>query len=146
MDIKKVVEAKSVEDLEKLEKEMLDEMKKEQKDEDEIIHAIQDIVSSLMVFEKASAVINGTRYMVKVKIAEMNGHVMDSKGNAVVHRQVVLMASDIVKAEIMSGRYFPAIARVDYNYDLTHKGNITAAVEGWVRHITGTVKPEMLEE
>ena len=103
------------------------------------VHAVQDIVSSLIVYTKASTEINGKRYMVKTTVCETGKTLQDAKGKQ-IKRQVVLMAMDVVKAEIIRrGRYIPCIVRVDYNYDLNQKGNITAAVEGWVRHITGTI-------
>ena len=146
MDISKIVNAKSIEDLNKLEKELNDEINKELKDEEEIIHAIQDIVSSLIVYEKASAEINGRKYLIKTTVIETGQTVIDAQGKKQSGRQVILMAMDVLKASIMPKQYSPCTVRVDFNYDLTMKGNITAAVEGWVRHVTGTIKPEMLED
>lgn len=144
--MEKFKDVKNLEDLDKIQKEMLDEIDNGIKKNEEIVHAVQDIVSSLIVYSKASAEINAKKYMVKTTISETGQMVLDAKGNKVALRQIVLIAMDVVKASIMTGRYTPCIVRVDYNYDLTMKGNITAAVEGWVRHITGTIKPEMLEE
>ena len=145
MDISKVVNAKSVADLELLEKEMKAEIDKELKDEEEIIHAIQDIVSSLVIYEKASAKVNGRGYLIKTTVSETGKTVLDAKGQKQVQRQIVLIAVDTIKANLLPKQYTPCIVRVDYNYDLTMKSNVTAAVEGWIRHITGTIKPEMLE-
>jgi hypothetical protein len=146
MDISKIVNAKSIKELEDLENEMRAEIDKELKDENEIIHAIQDIASSLIVYEKASAEINGRKYFIKFKVVRTGQTIKTAKGNEIAHCQIILMASDVLKATLAPKQYLPCIVRVDYNYELTEKGNITAAVEGWVRHITDTVKPEMLED
>jgi hypothetical protein len=146
MDIlDKFKDVKNLEDLDKLQNEMLSEIDKQIKDDEEIVHAVQDIVSSLNIYAKANAEINGKKYMVKTKIHETGQTVLDSKGNKQTQKQVILIAMDVVKAQIMEGKYIPCIVRVDFNPELTMKGNITAAVEGWVRHITGNIKPEMLE-
>ena len=36
--------------------------------------------------------------------------------------------------------------KLDYNDALCFKDNLTVLVEAFIRHITGTIKPEMLEE
>lgn len=136
---------KELDALDKMQKELTDQLDKQLKDEEEIIQAIQQISSSLTIYEKANTEINGTKYMVKTTLVETGETILNDKGKPVIKREIVLMASDILKAEIMRGKYLPLVARVTYNYDLTMKGNITAAVEGWIRHITDTVKPEMLE-
>lgn len=136
---------KELDALDKMQKELTEQLDKQLKDEEEIIQAIQQVASSLTIYEKANTEINGTKYMVKTTLVETGETILNDKGQPVVKREIVLMASDVLKAEIMRGKYLPLVARVTYNYDLTMKGNITAAVEGWIRHITDTVKPEMLE-
>lgn len=136
---------KEIEALDQLRKELEGNLDKELKEEEEIIQAIEQIASSLAIYGKANTEINGIKYMVKASVSNTGRTVLDSKGNKISEKQVVLIAANVVKASIMMGEYSPLIARVDFNYDLTTKGNLIAAVEGWVRHITGTIKPEMVE-
>ena len=138
---------KEIEKLNKLQKELEDQIDKEIRDEEEITHAIAEIVSSLIIYQKASTEINGKKYMVKVKIvSKPYSQKKDKKGQPIQERQVILVAVDVTKATLAPKNYIPCIVRSDYNYELTQKGNITIAVEGWVRHVTGTIKPEMLED
>lgn len=137
---------KQIEALTKAQEELEKQIDDEIKQEDEVIHAIEETVSSLLLYKQANVEINGTKYIVKCKIIETGKTVKNAKGQTEVERQVILMAADKLKAEIMQKRYIPATVRADYNYNLTQKGNITVAVEGWIRHITGLIKPEMLED
>lgn len=137
---------KEIERLNKLQEELENQIDKEIKDEEQVINAIEEIVSSLMLYQKASIEINGKRYLVKVNIVSNGKSYKDEDGKERIERQVVLIAVDTIKANIAQKNYMPCSVRSDYNYGLTQKGNITIAVEGWVRHVTDTIKPEMLGE
>jgi hypothetical protein len=136
---------KEIERLNKLQEELEKSIDKEIKTEEEVIHAIEETVSSLILYQKANIEINGTKYLVKVNIIPTGKVTLDDQGKERQERQVVLIAVDTVKATIAQKQYIPCIVRSDYNYNLTQKGNLTIAVEGWVRHVTDTIKPEMLE-
>lgn len=128
--------SKDLKKLDEIQKHWEKEIDNEIKSEEEIATAIESITDSLYLNNKIKVPFNGTNYMIGLRI-------LNNQDNS---RQVLLIVSDIAKYTILGSKYMPAMVRsdIDERYDI--KGNIRTAVEGWVRHITGTIKPEYLDQ
>lgn len=131
--------------LDKLEEEELNKIKKEEKTESEINNAIIDTVSKLIQSDKCIVDFDNTKYFIKFSVYNTGKFI--NKGNTQYpEKMMVLVASNITKAEIAKGRYIPMTLKIEFNRELTFKGNLTVLVEAFIRHITGKIKPEMLGE
>lgn len=122
------------------EKKLLNEFNEELLSEEILNKTIDDITNKLMANSKALATIDGTQYMLMCRVNDVP--------NQVTHksvRMVLLVASDVNKAERLKGRYIPYNVTAKYDARFEVKANIRAAVEGFVRHITGTIKASMLD-
>lgn len=130
--------------LDKIEKAEIKKLQTEQKTEQEIINAIEEITSNLLLRDVCEADINGKQYLIKFKCVNTGKNIINSKGQEVPEKMMFLAASNIAKSKIYRERYIPMTIRFPFDDDLTFKGNLTVAVEATVRHITGTIKPEEL--
>lgn len=61
-------------------------------------------------------------------------------------KQLIMIVADINKYKIMNEKYSPYMISADIEQNMSEIECIKVAVEGFVRHIYGAVKPEMLEE
>lgn len=137
---------KDLEKLNKIQKEIETDLNDKANEEEEVIQIIEDIISKLVVFDIARVTINNKNYTLKYSIKENGQTKKDEKGAIILGRNLILIAADDAKVKLLQKKYKPCYATVDYNYELSMKGNLIAAVEAWVRHITGTIKVESLEE
>lgn len=135
---------KNLEKLDDIQKSLEKDIDKNIKEEEEVIQIIEDIISKLIVFDTAKVTINKKNYTLKFLIKE-TGKTKNIDGKKVVERNLCLIAADDAKVKLLQKKYIPCYATVDYNYELSIKGNLTAAVEAWVRHITGTIKVDTIE-
>lgn len=145
--------------MDKMEKELkvLDEaqkaweqkLDKEIKDEESIVRTIDSLTDSLYAKNKIRASFNERNFMIGLRVMNVPKNLMNvKKGNVeqVAIKQILLIITDIAKYNILGQKYTPAMVRADVDERYDMKANIRVAIEGWVRHITNTVKPDMLEE
>ena len=135
--------------LDKIEEEWNNKLNKEMKEEEEILSIIDNITSNLLISKRIKSQINDKTFVIAYSTIELPIKYYDSKSKTNKTRKVmhnVLTVIDIDKYKIAQGRYIPLTSKCEY--DTTHdlKANIRVVVEGWIRHITGTIKPEMLED
>lgn len=147
MDIKDIQMQKELDNLDKVQKEWIDKIDKEEKTEQEIINAIDTITSSIVLQGKTRAVVDDVQYALAVKVINVPKQYRDHNGDIKegTGRQIVLVVTNIMIYNIVGNKYTPTIVRSDYDERYDTKANIRAAVEGWIRHITGTIKPEIIE-
>lgn len=133
--------------LEQIQNELMKEIDKEQKTEEDIISAAETIASGLITLGKMGAAVDGKEFMFAFKILEKPKFVLDKDKvkKQIQVKYIYMIVTDVIKYQIANGKYKPFIvdAEMDERYDL--KANLKAAVEGFIRHITGRIKPEMLE-
>lgn len=140
---------KELETLNKVEKEWTDKVNKELKDEEEIARATEDITASLLAHQRVKTNVNGSQYLIGMRVIDLPSTVkilLNNVWQEVPDKQVILVVTDLIKYEIAKGHYSPATVRSEYDFHYDLKANIHTAVEGWLRHITGLIKPEMLED
>lgn len=127
--------AKELEALDKLEKEWQEKMKQEEEKEEEIIRLRDVITDKLMNSSKI-------RISAFDKIFELaivvNANIKPARAKLIV--------VDKARFEIAGSKYKPLQIDAEFDDNYTIKGNLVATVEAWLRHITGTIKPEMIEE
>lgn len=123
---------KDLKKLNEIQKSLEDQLDQEIKSEEEVLSAIDSITDSLYLNNKIRIDFNGTAYMIGMKILK--------------DTQILLIVSDIAKFTILGSKYMPAMVRSDIDKRFDMKANIKTAVEGWVRHVTGTIKPEYLDK
>lgn len=132
--------------LNKIEKAEIKKLEQEQKSEEKIINAIAEITSNLLTKNICEAEINGLQYLIKFRAVNTGNKILNNKGIEVSERRMILAVSKIAASKIYAGRYRPMTITFPFDENLTFKGNLTVAVEAAVRHITGTIKPEVLSQ
>lgn len=146
MDKNKLMAEKELKTLNEIEKHWNDKIDKEIKSEEEIESIVDSISASLYLNQRTSTFLNERNYIIACKIKELPQTIKTKNGTqSILLKQVILVITDKLKYEMFPNNYTPTIVRSDYDKDYDVKANIRAAVNGWVRHITGTIKPEMLE-
>lgn len=146
MDKNKLNAEKQLKMLDKIEEHWNKKIDKEIKSEEEIESMVDSISASLYLNQRSTAQINERDYIIACSIKEIPQSIKTKDGlKSIMVKQVILVITDRLKYEMFPNNYTPAIVRSDFDRDYDVKANIRAAVNGWVRHITGTIKPEMLE-
>lgn len=146
MDMNKLSAEKQLKELDKIEQHWNKKIDNEIKSEEELESMIDSISASLYLNQRTKTMVNEREYIIACSIKEVPQKIPTKDGFEVKKlKQVILVITDRLKYEMLPNQYSPAIVRADYDYNYDVKANIRAAVEGWIRHITGTIKPEMLE-
>lgn len=146
MDRSKLDAEKQLQMLDKIEEHWNNKIDKEIKSEEEIETMVDVISANLYLNQRFKSQINERDYIIACSIKEIPQSIKTKNGlKSIMVKQVILVITDRLKYEMFPNNYTPTIIRSDYDKDYDVKANIRAAVNGWVRHITGTIKPEMLE-
>ena len=95
------------------------------------------IANSLMKTPKVKTNIDGRDYLIAMTIRKI-----PVKKMHMITKEVIEVPED---HKLTGGKYIPytATGKVDKRYSV--RDNLVAVVEGLVRHITGLIKPEILE-
>lgn len=106
------------------------------------------IANSLMKTPKVKTNIDGRDYLIAMtirKIPVKKMHMVTKEVIEVPEDHITIVMADINKHKLTGGKYIPytATGKVDKRYSV--RDNLVAVVEGLVRHITGLIKPEILE-
>jgi hypothetical protein len=122
--------------LEQIQNELMKNLDDESRLEDHIKQSSETIASYLMGHEACNIDINNIPFRIKYKLLDMKN------GNKLIY----MLAANMTKYRITPEKYVPfsISANVDEQYSL--QDNLKAVAEGFVRHITGRIKPDMLEE
>ncbi len=62
------------------------------------------------------------------------------------YNKIIIIAANEIKFQIAGSKYKPFVIESDIQTGYTEKECIIAAVEGFIRHITGNIKPEILDD
>lgn len=122
--------------IDKIQNEILNEMDKEEQIEKHIMISSDEIASQLLLTkDKITAEINNTPYLIKYRVIEKN----DKKF-------LYVMAANMNKNKIAGNKYIPYTVNVEMDLRYSTKDNLKTAIEAFIRHITGRIKPEVLED
>lgn len=131
-----------------VEKELMNELNSEIEQEALLRETCLSIANNLMKTPKVKTNIDGRDYLIAMtirKIPVKKMHVVTKEVIEVPEDHITIVMADINKHRLTGGKYIPytATGKVDKNYSV--RDNLVAVVEGLVRHITGLIKPEILE-
>lgn len=119
---------KELKHLEKIEKHWNKEIDLEIEQEKEIETLRENITSRLL-----------NKSHIKISIFDANYDLVLIIKNE--KKQGFLIVTDIDKFNIAGKKYKPMFIKGDFDTNHTVQRNIAAMVEGWLRHITGRIKP-----
>lgn len=133
--------------LDNMEKEWTDKLNEELKTEEEIEGIIDYITNKLILGGKARAIVDEKNFIIGSRVVKLPNEITenDTKKQIMV-KTTVLIITNIDKYKLLEEKYIPAMVKADYDERYDVKANFRVAVEGWVRHITGTIKPETLDK
>ena len=148
MNLKQFEIEKEIEKSYNIEKEMLKEIDKEIKAEEEIIQDSLAIADALMANSKVKVEIDGRAFMVAMKIVPklvQKIHIVSKEIIEVPEDHIFLIIADINKYNLTGGKYKPYTVEGKIDHDYSMRDNLKTVIEGFIRHITGNIKPEILE-
>ena len=122
-------------DLKLLEQEMIKSMDDELKVETEIREKSAYIGQLLMSSEKIKIEIDEKEFSIAYRI------IKKSKKDILLVVATNLFTYSIAPA----GKYKPYTILVEVDTEYSMQENVTAAIEAFIRHLTGKIKPEILE-
>lgn len=148
MDLKEFELQKQIEKSYEVEQDLVKNLDSELADEERIFATSVSIAEGLIAKTKVHTLINDEPFSIAMKIvpiAVKKMHLVTKEIIEVPEDHIVLIAANVNKYKLTGGKYIPFTAKgkVDKNYSL--KDNVKTVVEGLVRHITGNIKPEILE-
>lgn len=148
MDLQGLNIQKEIENSYKVEQNLKKKLDSELEREQEIIQASLSIAEGLIKTAKVRTQIDGREFSIAMKVQPImvkKVHVTTKDVIEVPEDHIILIAADVSKYQLTGGKYIPftAKAKVDKNYSL--RDNVKTVVEGLIRHITGEIKPEILE-
>lgn len=148
MDMKTFNLQKEIEKSYEVERELIKEIENEEEQEQLLRESCISIADSLMKTPKVRTNIEGRDFLIAMTIRPLpvkKIHVVTKEVIEVKEDHITILMADINKHKLTGGKYLPytATGKVDKRYSV--RDNIVAVVEGLLRHITGLVKPEILE-
>lgn len=148
MDMKTFNLQKEIEKSYEVERELIKEIENEEEQEQLLRESCISIADSLMKTPKVRTNIEGRDFLIAMTIRPLpvkKVHVVTKEVIEVKEDHITILMADINKHKLTGGKYLPytATGKVDKRYSV--RDNIVAVVEGLLRHITGLVKPEILE-
>lgn len=149
MDLTEIQKQLEIDNLNKAEVAWNEKLSKEIKSEDDIILMIEDISNNLLLNNKIRTTVNNKNFIVGCKVANLPEVIFDPITKArkqVLTKTTVLIITNEDRYKLLGQQYVPAMVKSDYDERYDAKANIRAAVEGWIRHATDTIKPEMLDK
>lgn len=148
MNTKQINNASTLKQLKEVEDAWKEKIEKEIKTDDEILTIIESITNALYVEGKTRAIINDTNFIIGSKVAHLPIAVIDpetKERKVCTQKTTILIITNETRYELLRERYLPITVKADYDERYDSKANLRTAVDGWVRHVTGTIKPEMIE-
>lgn len=120
-------------ELNQLQNELTQNIDQETKTDNDIRAASEEIAAALYLSGTTRYSFNDVPYTFK--------SIVDAS-----HNKVIITAANETKYKMMLEKYRPFIieAEIDHNYSV--RQTLTAAIEGFIRHITGNIKPEILDD
>lgn len=148
MDTKGFDIQKQIESSYEVERALREKLETEEEQEQLLRETCLSIANSLMKTPKVRTNIDGRDFLLTMTIKPRpvkKMHVVTKEVIEVPEDHIIILMADINKHKLTGGKYLPytATSKVDKRYSV--RDNIVAAVEGLVRHVTGMIKPEILE-
>lgn len=148
MDTKGFDIQKQIESSYEVERALREKLQTEEEQEELLRETCLSIANSLMKTPKVRTNIDGRDFLLTMTIKPMpvkKIHVVTKEVKEIPEDHILILMADINKHKLTGGKYLPytATSKVDKRYSV--RDNIVAAVEGLVRHVTGLIKPEILE-
>lgn len=148
MDTKGFDIQKQLENSYEVERALRNKLESEEEQEELLRETCLSIANSLMKTPKVRTNIDGRDYLLTMTIRPIpvkKMHIVTKDVIEIPEDHITILMADINKHKLTGGKYLPytATGKVDKQYSV--RDNIVAVVEGLVRHITGLIKPEILE-
>lgn len=135
--------------LDEIEKAWTEKLDKDIKSEEDLIKSIDDITNNLLLAGKTRAIVNDKKFIIGSKVTNIPQAETDpvtGERKRKIVKTVILIVTDENRYTLLKEKYIPAMIKADYDERFDARANVRTAVEGWIRHITNTIKPEMLGE
>lgn len=118
--------------LDQIQNELLKDIDSETETDKNIKTAAEEIAAALFLSNKTRYSFNDIPY---------NFRYIFDRG----HNKIIIIAANEIKFQIAGSKYKPFVIESDVQTGYTEKECIAAAIEGFIRHITGNIKPEILD-
>ena len=119
--------------LDQIQNELLKDIDSETETDKNIKTAAEEIAAALFLSNKTRYSFNNVPYCFR--------YIFD-RG----HNKIIIIAANEIKFQIAGSKYKPFVIESDVQTGYTEKECIVAAVEGFIRHVTGNIKPEILDD
>lgn len=119
--------------LDQIQNELLKDIDSETETDKNIKTAAEEIAAALFLSNKTRYSFNNVPYSFR--------YIFD-RG----HNKIIIIAANEIKFQIAGSKYKPFVIESDVQTGYTEKECIVAAVEGFIRHVTGNIKPEILDD
>lgn len=123
------------EKLKQIEQEILSEIDKETRIETEIVQASEEIASHLIVSKTVRTEIDGRAFHFRYRVL-----------NGPKSKVIFMVAADIIKFELLQQKYKPFTISFEMDERYSEKDNLKTGVEAFIRHITGHIRPDVLDD
>lgn len=120
--------------LKQIEQELIQEIDNEQKIETHIFESSEEIAAHLVLNKRVQAEVNDRLYKFSYRLLEKQ----DKK-------ILYVLIADVLKYNVAGNKYIPFSAHAEMDTRYSERDNLKAVIEGFIRHITGRQKPEVLE-
>ena len=124
------------EQLLKLQDELMKEIDKETELETHIVESAELIAKELLAKKRTRAEIDGSNFSLISNIY------FDEKAKV---RKTCIIAVDELKFKIACGKYQPFLIEAEFDEDYSEEENLAMVIESFIRHKTGLIKPEEIE-
>ena len=120
-------------ELEQVQHELENQLTAEQETDMMIVSAAEEIAAALTIHKGKACpyTINDTEYLFRYYVD--NG-------------DIVVLIVNRSRYELSNGKLGLQTARAEIEDGMSEKQGLVAAVEGYIRHITGNIKPEMIDD
>lgn len=119
--------------LDQIQNELLKDIDSETETDKNIKTAAEEIAAALFLSNKTRYSFNNVPYSFR--------YIFDRS-----HNKIIIIAANEIKFQIAGSKYKPFVIESDVQTGYTEKECIVAAVEGFIRHVTGNIKPEILDD
>lgn len=148
MDMKNFNLQKELENSYEVERALREKLQNEEEQEQLLRESCISIANSLMKTPKVRTNVDGRDFLITMAIRPLpvkKMHIVTKEVIEVNEDHITILMADINKHKLTGGKYIPytATGKVDKQYSV--RDNIATVVEGLLRHITGLIKPEILE-
>jgi len=128
--------------LAEIQDELMKQLDKEQMNEDEIEEKSEQVAKMLLKNPVVKIDIAGQIFTLKYKI--INSKKQEGKKSVDI-RVILLIVANDAKVKLLGTKYIPFTANAEIIEHLSMEENLRGVVDAFIRHITGNVKPEVLD-